>query len=369
MLAQIKGEGPVSYLNNGNPILPTVYVESGYYRDGTLYLDLVNTVGASLISLEANSTKHEGANRENFLQLLPLDSSKTRETVAWNVGYLFDAGFSLTNNLGGGTDVLYFADGPWGVDFERGTGVSAPLFNTFEEVGYNLVQNELHLERRAQFSGNLKNYVSVYRMLRPGNGAADLSDYNQLEFEASLAGFNEKVVTLVSDSIEEWHNQFKITVPVQSAGMQSYWVDFADFRSLAGGLIRSEDIVSVTFSVVGDQNTFQAVQLELDNLNFTKNGKTISLSELADQQYGLNVYPNPMSYSTFINLNVPASGQVEIQLLDLSGKLVDQQKITGLVSGAQTLQYAVPAPVPNGVYLMKVGGQGQWKSQRVIVRR
>jgi hypothetical protein len=82
VLAQIKGEGPVSYLNNGNPILPTVYVESGYYRDGTLYLDLVNTVGASLISLEANSTKHEGANRENFLQLLPLDSSKTRETVA-----------------------------------------------------------------------------------------------------------------------------------------------------------------------------------------------------------------------------------------------------------------------------------------------
>jgi len=299
----------------GSSCSTNVYVEKGYYENGKLYLDVVNTVGASKLVIDANSTVTETDQRQSFTQVLNLDSNKTKETIIWNIGYIFDAGFAISNNLGGGTDVLYFADGPWGADYERNTGVRSAALSIIPEAGYNVVANERHLERGAQFNGDVKNYVSLFRMLRPGNGLTDLSDYNQIEFEASLTGANEIVVTLVSDSVAQWQNQFKTTVSVTNGSLNRNSVDFADFKSLARGKIRRSDLVNVTFSVVGDQSNFNPTTLIVDNINFTQNGRGLGAEDYANnKEENLTVYPNPFSYNTTIDFNVAQAGDYRIEL-------------------------------------------------------
>jgi len=333
-------------------------------------LDIVNTVGASQLSIDANKTEFETDSRSSFQTAARLDSTKTNETIRVSTGYIFDMGFSMTNNKGGGTDVLYFADGSWGRDFERGTGVQNASFSTSKEQGYTSQPDEYYLERDANFSGDVKNYFTIYRNLNVDNRPEDLSDFNQVQFEATLSGANEIVVTLVSDSIEQWQNQFRKTVTVNNGSANTYTVDFADMTSLAGGTVRNEDVLNITFSVVGDQQNFQNMSLKVKNVVFTDNGKGIGVAENAvTRPQAFTIYPNPFSDAAQIDLNLSRGGDVSIELFSLAGEKVGQRLISNLAPGNHTIDYRAPEKLKKGVYLMKVKTQEHTSTKRVIIHR
>lgn len=370
IISNIEGSGSVDFINIGNPPAPTVYVEKGDYKNGALTLEIVNTVGASELTLEASSISSETENRSYFNTTIALDPTKTKETVVWNTGYIFDAGFSLTNNMGGGKDVLYFADGPWGVDYEKNIGVRNAMWNVNPETGYTPQANEMHLERNASFSGNMKNYVSIYRMLRPGNRTMDLSQFNQVSFDASLSGMSQIVVTLVSNSIENWHDQFRTTVGVSNSGTNTYTVDFSNLASLAGGKFQADDIINITFSVIGDQNNFQAMSIDVSNVVFSGNGNVVSLDEeKLDANNGLSVYPNPFSTAANIDVEVAKSGNVHLELYDLSGKMIDYQDLGYQFEGVTSFTYQPSRELKDGIYLMKVVDPIRTTTQRVVVKK
>lgn len=366
----MENNGQVSFINASNISMPTVYVKSGFYRDGKVFLDIVNTVGAQEMTIDASLSSFENAPRQSVTVQFILDSSQTEQRIVWNTGYLFDLGFDLSNGTGGGKDVLYLADGPWNRDYERNTGVRAAQFEVLAETGYQHRADQHQLERAVRFSGDLKNYLTLYRMLRPGNGTMDLSDYNQVVFEASLAGMSEIVVTLVSNKIGPWSEQFRATVPVQNAAMNQYYLDFADLRSSLGGQIDLSEIVNLSFSVIGDQQNFKAMSLEIGQVHFSQNGQALSLANanLSDES-GFNFYPNPFSESINLDLQLDDQAEVVLELLNISGQRVDFQDYGSLFPGSQSLRYTPREDLKEGVYLLKAQvGDRQYLS-RVVYRK
>jgi len=363
-------DGTVSSLTSNNVAVPTTYVKTGHYEDGKIHLTMVNTVGATELNIMANRTINEQANRTQFGQLVNLDPNKTEETVIWNTGYIFDTGFEILNDIGGGRDILYLADGAWGIDYERVVGANNTSFSTLTETGYTLTNGVKHVERDVQFAGNVKNYVSVYRMLRPGHKSVDLSDYNAMSFEASLSGMNEIIVTLVTEGITNWSEQYRVTVPVQNAAMGTYTVNFADLVSAGNLPLDLGKVLNVTFSIVGDYNSFVPVTFDISNLEFNTNGNTIGAIEYDSQkQNGINVYPNPFSGAAHIDLNLENGSDVRIELYDLSGKMVDLQSMGYQFRGTNTMVYQAQTELLEGIYLMKVVTDTKSYTQKVVYRK
>jgi uncharacterized repeat protein (TIGR01451 family) len=362
----------VSSISASNIITPTVYVKSGYYENGKIYLKIINTIGAGQVNIQANRTRYEGGARVNIGEIIDIDNSKTEENIVWNSDYLFDSGFEMTNDIGGGRDILYIADGPWGTDFERDLGVINSAFDVSPETGYvtATAPEERHLERDMSFSGSLKNYFSVFRMLRPGHLPTDMSAFNQIEFEASLSGFNVITVTLVTNDITNWSEQYRKTITINNGAMGVYSVDFEDLLSPVNAPLDLAQVLNVTFSVVGDYQNFQPMTLDISNVTFNTEGRVVGQKEFNhnDDQV-LNVYPNPFSGATHIDLALDARSDVRVELFDLSGKMVDAVQLGNFHSGANTVVYIPSVDLLDGVYLMKVIDSNSTRTQKVIYRK
>ncbi len=372
IITLMEANNNVSSITASNVITPTVYVKNGYYENGQVHLTVVNTIGASEVNIQANRTRYEGDNRINFGELIALDPTKAEETIVWNTDYIFDTGFEMTNNVGGGRDILYLADGPWGTDFERDLGVTSSVFNVSAETGYTIpsAPAEKHLERDINFSGNLKNYVNVFRMLRPGHLPVDVSAFNQIEFEASLSGFNEIIVTLVSNDITNWSEQYRKTISVNNGAMGTYSVDIADLVSAGSIPLDLSQVVNVTFTVVGDYQNFQTMNLNIANVTFNTEGRAIGQEEFAtESNTGLNVYPNPFSGAAHIDIALSEKSDVRVELYDLSGQMVDAAQLGNFSAGTNTAVYSPSADLLDGVYLMKVIDKHTTHTQKVVYRK
>jgi uncharacterized repeat protein (TIGR01451 family) len=372
VITLMEANNSVSSITASNVITPTVYVKSGYYENGKIYLKIINTIGAGQVNIQANRTLYETGPRVNIGEIIDLDKNKTEENIVWNSDYLFDSGFEMTNDIGGGRDILYLADGPWGSEFERDLGVINSTFDVSAETGYvtATAPAERHLERDISFSGSLKNYLSVFRMLRPGHLPTDMSAFNQIEFEASLSGFNVITVTLVTNDITNWSEQYRKTITVNNGAMGVYSVDFEDLLSRVNAPLDLQQVLNVTFSVVGDYQNFQPMTLDISNVTFNTKGRVVGQKEFnhnGDQE--LNVYPNPFSGATHIDLALDARSDVRVELFDLSGKMVDAVQLGNFSSGANTVVYIPSVDLLDGVYLMKVIDSRSTRTQKVIYRK
>ncbi len=78
------------------------------------------------------------------------------------------------------------------------------------------------------------------------------------------------------------------------------------------------------------------------------------------------VSPNPVMNILNFSAGI-SSGSVEVTIFDLSGRQVDQFKVDNLESGECRLNWAVPASVPNGVYMLIVESGSQTASSRFTV--
>jgi hypothetical protein len=90
----------------------------------------------------------------------------------------------------------------------------------------------------------------------------------------------------------------------------------------------------------------------------------------AIELFGFNfmVYPNPASEQVTIGFRSPAAQQVRIDLLDVSGRLVEQIASTQAGTGTQT--YAWPCKhLQSGTYLVRVQGEYQSATHPLIISK
>lgn len=94
-----------------------------------------------------------------------------------------------------------------------------------------------------------------------------------------------------------------------------------------------------------------------------KNGHMGEPQYLSKKMKLINTYPNPFSDFTKITIEMPEPGFIDLELYDMSGKLIDFKKQTGMDGGRQGLQYQ-PVNLKGGMYVLQIKslfGNGQLK--------
>jgi hypothetical protein len=328
-----------------NNVVPPVFVRSGYYERGKLYLEINNLHGHQNLFLDANLKTTEVATVTPFTNSISLNGSYI-QTVEVDTGSIFDAGVSITPGQNAQIDALYLADGPWGTDYvDREVVIS-----NFDVTTTNSFLNtDVHyVERNPSIQGQIKETLNLFRHLKAGDQLVDVTDYDQMSFTATNSLPME--IVLITDEQIAWSDRYRYTIPVNNAAT-NVTINFADFLNATGMSTTSDQLRSVVFSVSGDYSTFQPFDLRISDLQFQLSS-TLSLdNENQLEQTTVINYPNPFVNTTTFEL-VNESQNLKITLYDLSGRVVDTQKVS-TDQGNRSASYT-PASLRPGMYVYRI---------------
>lgn len=358
ILASMGAAGQLNFKNaTALPQIPKVFVQAGKYRNGKLLLDLINTNGASKITLHGTKAVVENGDRQKFQIDVNIPSTPF-STVEVNVGYLFDAGFSIANNLDETRDVLYYADGPWMFDYDPGNSV-VTHFSTEPETGL-LHDKSYGVERNASMKGTVRTYASLFRRLGPGTQPMDLSRYNQLAFHASGIGTVE--VMLAKAGIKTWDRQFRTLITLQPAG-KDYVINLSDLKTAEGLTgFTAEDLISVIFNPIGNGAISSNFELNVSRVHFTN-------QHIVANQAGIfyTNYPNPFTTSTNIEFVVASESRVKVEVLNMLGQTMEVLKDNTLQQGSYKVNWT-PKNMRPGMFMFRVTVGNQSYTGKMVYR-
>lgn len=315
LLNNMNADKTLTFLNQGELKIPKVYVSNGYYRNGNIFLNIENTTRSDEITISGDLSRTEGGARENYRLTLPLHPDNgLKELVQVPTGFVFDFGFSISNNRHPERDQLYFADGPWGKYTENGGGI----IETYAILPHEEMEedDEYILERDASISGKVKSYVSLFKSLIVGNKPVDLTAYNQIQFTASGSGIVEVIVAC--DHINSWSEQPRKII--------QFGPEESDFTIHYSELIFNDpsrifdgnDVVSVIFNALGDGYNYTDFNMNISKLKFSQGPP--EMDNGVSYYIETNNYPNPFSDQTTIEFDLHQGGPVRIVLYNMLGQ-------------------------------------------------
>ena len=332
------------YLNvkgSDMPQVPQVYVKKGFYDNGVLTLTVNNPLNARVLTLKGNYTSAETSARENFSKQVILDGSE-EETVQVFVGSIFDMGFTVRNEKSTDFDALYVADGVWGVEYDK---TKNKLEKYSVNTGLPLDGTGIFtLERNPILRGQLKDYVSVYRSLRPANIEADITGFKNISFTGMGSGIVE--VTLVKKSVTDFTKQYRAEVRLFNEE-QNYTLALKDFTNGTTEPIKANDLVNVVFTMKGDGQTAKPFELALSNVAF--DNKTI---KTFGEKGIMTAFPNPSSENTELTFDITERSTALVTLTNMQGMNVIERK-EELAKGRNRMMLNLNN-LPSGVYIAAV---------------
>lgn len=344
ILHKMAQNGEVTFRNEEiTPAIPQVYVQSGSYGNGGIMLNLINKAGADQVTIYGNKTLYENGPREPMHITVDIPTDE-RVEVFIPTGYLFDAGFSVSNNKDDAPDILYYADGAWMFDFDPGNSIVTD-FRTSAEKAEN-TQIDYNVERDASFSGRVRTWATMFRSLSPRNMPVDMTNFDQIVFTAYGAGTTE--VMLSKAGIHQWNEQFRTTITLTEEPRE-YRINFSDLVTREGEKgFTAEDLVSVIFNPIGNGNSASAFDVNIENLLFANSSFVITPAATF-----YPAYPNPFSRSTQIDLMVTQDNHVKVEVVNLYGQTVEVLANNEMSAGTYKLNWT-PAGHRPGVYMIRM---------------
>jgi uncharacterized repeat protein (TIGR01451 family) len=359
ILTSLAKQGKVEVAPNQAPTIPAVYIRSGHYEQGKLMLNLVNTTGATSISLNGTQARTETEARAAFSRTVTIPATRT-STVEVPVGNLFDLGFSVTTANNANSDELYVADGSWGssADDSKITtfNVSAPKTAA--------LANSFVIDRDLEMAGSVKTSVAAFRFLQAGAYATNLSAYNSLRFDAKGSG-TVKIV-LEKAGITTWdHYATTITLTPETKSVE---IPFSAFRRSNGQAgLTAEDLTQVVFYVNGNGQTETAFNLNVSNMAFVKHSSVATESNEQPKAIELSQnFPNPFNPSTAIQFNLPSASNVKVTVFDMMGRSIAVLANGNFSAGAHSLNFDATA-LPSGTYFYRLEAAGQNMTKKMTL--
>ena len=323
-------------------ILPNVFVKTGAYSNGVLTLNIINKTNESEIDFVGNIAETEISNHNSVTNSYSL-SGNYNEVLAIETGVLFDIGFSIQVNNSTQKDVLYIAEGPWGLDYLDTYATVSNFDIDTAEMGY--LEDVYDVDRNVIASGDVKGNINLFRHILPENKALNVENYNFINFKIIN---NEPIeIVIMQDENRAWENRIRYTVLANSEEKE-YNISFDDFTDAAGNSVEISNIKTVVFSIIGDYTNYKPFNINLKQLSFRTN--TVLAVDDINSKGNLKLmnYPNPFSSSTTIQLPT-TSEYVLIQVYDLMGRVVDAKKINTKSTSSKKVAYNAPQ-LKNGVY-------------------
>lgn len=351
----------VNYLNTTQPLIPSVYVINGSYDSGNISMQLNNSVAASSIELSGTTAAIENGTRTNFTQSDNISTASNSQTSV-NIGNIFDIGFNLSNNVQTGNDVLYFADGPWGVDIDTaGATINSFAISALNNISYPDCYNLL---RNATVDGKVMTYASLFRDFKAANNITDITNYKFIEFNASGSGVFDMIIS--KNSITNWSDQYKIPINLTST-QTHYKIALSDLYNTSGQTnFVGNDVMAVVYTKNGNSSSYQNFNISVNNLHLS--GITTGINQLNDnsKDIKLSVFPNPATDQTMISFNLPQSSKLKISLYTEQGKLINVINEGYYTEGDHTINVNV-ANLGSGIYIMKFETEKYLLHEKIVV--
>ena len=323
-------------------VLPNVFVNSGVYSNGILTLNIINKNNEKEIIFDGNIAETEVSDHNKVTNLYSL-SGDYNEVLPIETGILFDIGFSIQVKDSNQKDVLYIAEGPWGLDYLN-TYATVNNFDV-DTADRQYLDDVYEVDRNAIASGEVKGNVNLFRHILPKSKALNVEKYNYLNFKVIN---NEPIeIVIMQDEDRAWENRIKYTV-LANLDEKEYNISFDDFTDALGNSVNITNIKTVVFSIIGDYTNYKTFNINLKQLSFR--AKTVLAVDKLNSEGNSKLmnYPNPFKSSTTIQL--PTSSEyIQIQVYNLMGRIVDAKKINTKSTSSKKVQYNAPQ-LKNGVY-------------------
>ena len=352
-LGKVETKGTLLY-SNQEIDLPRVYVRKGEYKMGKLILTIQNNSGESEVVLNGNLSRTETSVRELLVETISLNGAVIEE-VEVEVGALFDIGFRLENNQNV-ADVLYTADGAWGIDYEK-LGASLNQYSVLENQGLSRF-NSKSMERGIVANGTVTNYVSFFKNLKSGGKPIDVSEFNALQFMASSS--HEVEITIVKESIKSWKDQYRVTIPLEeNKELQTIFLD--DLKSDLGKSFRANDVQLIVFSVKSNGVQAKSFAIEINQLAFV-NAERSRFNEFET----MSIYPNPINNQSVIQLDAKDEGSASFMVRNIAGTVVQVETVL-LQKGINRIPLKVIDLSP-GLYFCQIQSEKMDLNSKFIVQ-
>ncbi len=96
---------------------------------------------------------------------------------------------------------------------------------------------------------------------------------------------------------------------------------------------------------------------------------TTGISSNVKQAFSVNVFPNPAFDHLNFEYNLMETGAVNIQVFDLSGKLVSNLLQERQHAGQQNLNLDLPADLSSGIYILRADLNGDQYLKKIVISR
>jgi len=100
----------------------------------------------------------------------------------------------------------------------------------------------------------------------------------------------------------------------------------------------------------------------------TKEVRTVSVDPyFADDQLGVvNLYPNPFNDYLILDVMTPSAGQLSLDLVDMTGKLITKMLETQVTGGVRRVEWRNDTALASGVYFVRVSFEGRSFLYKVV---
>ena len=333
---------------------PRVFVSHGKIVNDKLNLYLVNKAQSQNITLEGKKSATELDNAQDIKIDYTLEKG-LRDMISIDMKDVYDIGCRISTEHGA-MDDLFFADGPWGTEFDNNKNE----VKSYEISGSDAVEdNTIYaLNRNVSLEAEMNSSINIFRGLGPKFRPVDLDQYNNFSFDGS--GNAIVNVVLVKEGIVLWENQPRAAVRLTEENTK-YHLSKTQFSEK----IDWTDVKMVVFELVNHEGQTQNINVSLRNLNFN-NGQIPTLG--ADPGDGeLIVQPNPFTTTTQYFINSEVVTNFEMKLTDASGRLLSSESGT-LLSGLNTFNLERNNNMVPGIYFIQViAGDGKIYTNKVIM--
>lgn len=177
-----------------------------------------------------------------------------------------------------------------------------------------------------------------------GAGGADLSDGYTTD---------EKYTTLSTNRI--------------NAGMTGAGADIIDVVSAGPYVITAGDSIRVAFAVLAGDNLTD-LQTSAGNAQVMYDGLFVTSVDNSVTSAGVVVYPNPVKNLSTIEINLTETENVQLQVFDITGRVIDTKNYGTLSAGTNRIYYDVNN-LADGVYFYQLTTGAKTRTFKVSVSK
>ncbi len=343
ILQKLEANGTITQVNTAND-LPAAYVSKGKRNENTISLTIQNNTTATTGYFELKQKLTETS--AEVVKIVPITNlAANQSTVQLDVKDAYEATISLyiNNNK---TDMLYLNDGTWSNSYSASTSLNN--FTVSADGNTNANADEYRLMRNVSFSANTKDYFSVYKTIGTGCNALDISSYKSIKFNANATGAGSVTVTLVSNNITDWKNQYSYTMNLE--GNQEYAISLAKFKSGKYNTpVNANEITAVNFSFNNSRGVPTTMTASISNARFSKID-VVNASLTAT----LGIYPNPTTGKFTVAFTSDAAQALVLKVTEAATGRVVKTQFINATKGVNSI--AIDNSLASGLYIVTLEG-------------